>query len=90
MISYTFPSCVYHADLIGPQAIPELPRLMEARKRFAYGISVDHIENSVDPNVIAFIRAGKSSQEPGCVVVMSNKPQRTSVMALKGLRTIDK
>jgi len=55
---------------------------MEARKRFAYGISVDHIENSVDPNVIAFIRTGKSSQEPGCVVVMSNKPQRTNALAL--------
>ena len=65
---------------MGPQAIPELPKLMEARKRFAYGTSVDHIENSADSNIIAFIRAGKSSEEPGCVVVMSNETRKTSVM----------
>ncbi|KAF8328149.1 glycoside hydrolase family 13 protein [Cantharellus anzutake] len=64
--------CVYHADLMGPRAIPELPKLMEARKRFAYGRCIDHIENSRDPNFIGFLRTGKSKDGPGCAVILSN------------------
>jgi len=65
------PRCVYHADLYGPEAIPELPELMLARRRFAYGPCTDFFESSNDPHVVAFIRHG-SINRPGCVVVMCN------------------
>jgi len=63
--------CVYHADVYGPTVVPDLPRLMLARKRFAYGPYEDIIASSGDPNVVAFIRRG-SEKRQGCVVVLCN------------------
>ncbi len=76
--------CVFYPDLYGAEysdkgddgkqqnvempAIGCLPKLIEARQRFANGPQIDHFEN---PNVIGFVRQGTAS-EPGCVVVMSN------------------
>jgi len=63
--------CVYHGDLYGPDAIPELPVLMKARAKFAYGSCKDALKKSNDPNVVAFARSGTKTR-PGCVVVLSN------------------
>ncbi len=76
--------CVFHPDLYGAQytdrgddgeqydvempAIGSLPRLIEARKRFANGPQTDLFD---DAKCIAFIRHG-TAEEPGCVVILSN------------------
>ncbi len=76
--------CVFYPDLYGAEysdkgedgsqqkvempAIGCLPKLIEARQRFANGPQIDQFE---DTNLIGFTRQGTES-EPGCVVVMSN------------------
>ena len=45
-----------------------LPRLLEARRRFAHGAQTDLFEA---PDLIGFIRHGTES-DPGCVVVLAN------------------
>jgi len=76
--------CVFYPDLYGAEysdvgedgsqqkvempAIGCLPKLVEARRRFANGSQVDHFD---DASVVGFIREGTET-EPGCVVVMSN------------------
>ncbi|PZU63979.1 MAG: alpha-amylase, partial [Rhizobium sp.] len=76
--------CVFYPDLFGTSytdtgndgneykidmpAIECLPKLIEARSRFANGVQTDIFD---DPNCIAFIRHG-TADAPGCVVVMSN------------------
>jgi alpha-amylase len=76
--------CVFYADLYGAEysdisedgsqhkvempAIGCLPKLVEARQRFANGPQLDYFD---DPSVVGFVRQGTET-EPGCVVVMSN------------------
>ena len=45
-----------------------LPKLIEARRRFANGPQTDFFD---DPHCVGFIRHGTET-EPGCVVIMSN------------------
>ncbi len=76
--------CVFYPDLYGAKyednkddgkkqavempAIECLPKLLEARQRFAHGAQIDLFD---DPTVIGFVRHGTYTN-PGCVVVMSN------------------
>ncbi|WFR96588.1 alpha-amylase [Rhizobium tumorigenes] len=75
--------CIFYPDLYGASytddkdgnersvdmpAIECLPRLVEARKRFANGGQTDLFD---DPNCIGFVRHG-TADAPGCVVVLSN------------------
>lgn len=76
--------CLFYPDLYGAHysdqgddggahavdmpAIPCLPRLVEARKRFAHGPQTDLFD---DPHCIAFVRHG-TAEAPGCIVILSN------------------
>ncbi len=76
--------CVFYPDLYGAKyedrkddgdvqavempAIGSLPKLLQARQRFAYGAQIDLFD---DPTVVGFVRQGTGSN-PGCIVVMSN------------------
>lgn len=76
--------CVFHADLYGARyrdkgddgnehdvempVIECLPKLIEARRRFANGPQTDVFEHH---SCIGFVRHGTADQ-PGCIVVMSN------------------
>jgi alpha-amylase len=86
--------CVFHPDLYGATYIDKggdgenheiempaiicLPRLIEARQRFAYGPQTDLFD---EPNCIAFVRHG-TSEAPGCVVVMANAGETAKVVDL--------
>jgi hypothetical protein len=77
-------SCVFYGDLYPNQQYDKgtsdgLRLLIEARRRFAYGHTVDYFE---DRNCIGFVRMG-DGDHPGCVVVISNKSasQRCVVMS---------
>jgi alpha-amylase len=86
--------CVFHPDLYGATytdkggdgqdhtidmpAIACLPRLVEARKRFAHGSQTDVFD---EPHCIAFIRHG-TSEAPGCVVVMTNAGETAKAIDL--------
>jgi len=76
--------CIFYPDLYGaryndrgedggnhevemPQ-IESLPKLIEARKRFAHGAQTDVFD---DPQAIAFIRHGVD-EHPGCIVMIAN------------------
>lgn len=76
--------CVFYPDLYGANytdkggdgndhtidmpAIDCLPKLIEARKRFANGPQTDLFD---DPHCIGFVRHG-TGEAPGCVVVLTN------------------
>lgn len=76
--------CVFYPDLYGASyrdegddgnehdvdmpAISCLPKLIEARRRFAHGDQTDLFN---DPSCVGFIRHG-TDVEPGCVVLLSN------------------
>lgn len=75
--------CVFYPDLFGAKysdirdgeeihiEIPKvhiLPKLMEARKQFGYGLQVNFFD---DPNCIAFMRMGDKKNK-GCLVIISN------------------
>lgn len=76
--------CIFYPDLYGAKysdsgddgeihevempAIPCLPKLIEARKRFAHGAQTDIFD---DPRCIAIVRAG-TADEPGSVTILSN------------------
>ncbi|MCX8997281.1 alpha-amylase [Rhizobiaceae bacterium BDR2-2] len=76
--------CVFYPDLYGASytdtggdggehtidmpAIACLPKLIEARRRFANGPQTDLFD---DPDCIAFVRHG-TEDHPGCVVVLTN------------------
>lgn len=71
--------CIFYGDLY-PNAdcydrdVAEgLKRLVEARKRFAYGETVDYFH---DRNCIGFVRMG-DALHPGCAVILSNAPRRS-------------
>lgn len=76
--------CIFYADLYGAHytdkggdgndyeiempVIESLPKLVEARQRFAHGAETEYFD---DPHCIAFARHG-SAEAPGCVVVLTN------------------
>lgn len=75
--------CVFYPDLFGAEYVeiqddkeikivmPKvdiLTRLMEARKRFAYGEQISYFD---DPNCIAWLRKGDEGH-PECIVIISN------------------
>lgn len=86
--------CVFYPDLYGAEytdmdkdghdvkvtmrKIEILPKLLEARQRFAYGEQIDYFDHS---NCIAFIRQG-TAQKQGCVVIISNSEEGHKEMFL--------
>lgn len=86
--------CVFHADLYGADytdkghdgqdhdihmpAIDALPRLIEARKRFANGPQTDLFD---DPNCIAVVRHG-TAEAPGSVTVLTNGAEASKQLDL--------
>ncbi|MCJ8153431.1 alpha-amylase [Chryseobacterium sp. SSA4.19] len=75
--------CVFYPDLFGAEytdvkndaeikiVIPKvdaLPKLLEARKLFAFGEQRTYFDH---PNCIAWIRKG-NKEKPGCIVIISN------------------
>lgn len=77
--------CVFYGDLYPNQECYDhdtavtLRKLVLARKRFAYGPLVDYFEHK---NCIGFIRCG-TQQHPGCAVVISNDPSKTSKSSIR-------
>lgn len=67
-----------HAITIAPVAC--LPRLVEARQRFAHGAQTDLFER---PDCIGFIRHG-TQDAPGCVVVLTSNGDGASLAAQLG------
>lgn len=73
--------CLFYGDLYpGDEGYKEttamnLRLLVEARRRYAYGITHDYIRNQRDRNCIGFVRLGDDGTHPGsgCAVIMSNK-----------------
>lgn len=65
-------SCVFYGDLYpneecyDAQIAKKLERLILARKRFAYGQTVDYFQH---PNCIGFVRTG-DEHHPGCAVML--------------------
>lgn len=86
--------CIFYPDLYGARyadtgddgqqhdvempAIACLPKLIEARKRFAHGPQTDVFD---DPHVLAVIRHG-TAEEPGCVVLLTNAGEATKTVEL--------
>lgn len=86
--------CLFYPDLYGATysdtggdgqehevvmpAIESLPRLVEARQRYAHGAQSDLFD---DANSIGFIRHG-TADEPGCAVLMSNAGEAWKDFAL--------
>ena len=86
--------CVFHPDLYGATYTDKggdgenhhiempmvdcLPRLIEARQRFAHGPQTDIFD---DPNCLAFARHG-TAEAPGCVVVITNGGEATKAVDL--------
>ncbi|KAF7374878.1 Glycoside hydrolase family 13 protein [Mycena sanguinolenta] len=71
--------CVFYGDLYpndegyNAEISRDLKLLIEARKKFAYGLCYDYFK---DPKCIGFVRTG-DSLHPGCVVLLSNKEDPT-------------
>ena len=86
--------CIFYPDLYGAQyndtgsdggnyqidmpAIGCLPKLIEARSRFASGSQTDYFD---DPSCIAFVRHG-TGEMPGCVTILSNGEGATKSIEL--------
>ena len=86
--------CIFHPDLFGGSyrdtgndgnehdvdlpALGCLPRLIEARKRFAHGAQTDQFD---DASCIGFVRHG-TAENPGCVVVVSNGGEGSKTVEL--------
>jgi alpha-amylase len=69
--------CVFYGDLFGMPndgdipPVRELPVLMEARRRFAYGEQHDYFDS---PDIIGWTREGDPERETsGCAVVLTDK-----------------
>ena len=97
--------CVFYPDLFGAEytdknekneevkitmpKIGVLPKLLEARQKFAYGEQINYFDHS---NCIAWIRKG-DEDNPGCVVIISNSEEGYKEVVLgkenAGLRFID-
>lgn len=86
--------CVFYPDLYGAKysdtgtdgghyeidmpAIGCLPKLIEARKRFAHGAQTDVFD---DPHAIAFVRHG-CDEGPGCIVMLANGAEASKTIEL--------
>ncbi|NGM18678.1 alpha-amylase [Roseomonas stagni] len=86
--------CIFHPDLFGARyrdvggdgqehevelpAIQCLPKLIEARKRFAHGPQTDVFD---DPHVLVVIRHG-TAEAPGCVMILTNREEATKTVEL--------
>lgn len=86
--------CIFHPDLYGSTyrdtgddgaehevempAIDCLPKLIEARKRFANGPQTDLFD---DPHVLAVVRHG-TAEAPGCVAILTNREEATKTVEL--------
>ena len=75
-------SCVFYGDLFpNPECYDEnvarnLMLLIEARKKFAYGPTVDYF---LYRNCIGFVRLGDDAH-PGCAVILSNKEECVAII----------
>jgi alpha-amylase len=85
--------CVFYPDLFGAKytdtkdgeekhivmsKVEILPKLMEARKLYAYGSQTNYFDH---PNCIAFVRNGDKSHE-GCIIMISNSKEGYKEMQL--------
>lgn len=86
--------CIFYPDLYGAQysdtgedgadhsvempAIDCLPKLIEARKRFANGSQDDVFD---DPHCLSVVRRG-TAEAPGCVMILSNADEATKTIEL--------
>lgn len=97
--------CVFYPDLFGAEytdkdendqevvikmpKIEILPKLLEARQRYAYGEQINYFDH---PNCIAWIRKG-NDENSGCIVVISNSEEGYKEMDMgvqnAGLKFID-
>jgi len=97
--------CVFYPDLFGAEYMDKngnneevkitmpkieiLPKLLEARQKYAYGEQINYFDH---PNCIAWIRKG-TEDNPGCVVIISNSEEGYKEMDLgnenSGLKFID-
>jgi alpha-amylase len=74
--------CVFYGDLYpNPECYNEniarsLTLLIEARKKFAYGTTVDYF---LYKNCIGFVRLGDDAR-PGCAVILSNKEDESGTL----------
>ncbi|KAJ7650240.1 glycoside hydrolase family 13 protein [Roridomyces roridus] len=74
--------CIFYGDLYpndecyDETIAQSLKVLIEARKRFAYGVCEDYPQ---DRNCVGFVRKG-DTLHPGCVVVLSNKDEADGVV----------
>ena len=59
-------------------AVECLPRLIEARHRFAHGAQTDLFD---DPHTIAFIRHGTDS-DPGCITILTNGDEASKMVEM--------
>ncbi len=86
--------CIFYPDLYGARyndtgddgenhevkmpTIDSLPKLVEARQRFANGPQTDLFD---DPHTIAWVRHG-TAEAPGCIVILSNGEEATKMIKL--------
>src|ERR1700760_4189517 len=76
------PSCVFYGDMYpNPECYNEniarsLTLLIEARKKFAYGPTVDYF---LYKNCIGFVRLGDDAR-PGCAVILSNREECVAIL----------
>ncbi|KAF9475389.1 alpha amylase [Pholiota conissans] len=72
--------CVFYGDIYpnkesyNDSMARNIIMLIEARKKFAYGPTVDYF---AQPNCIGFVRKGDATH-PGCAVILSNKDDGSS------------
>lgn len=84
---FSFSSCVFYGDLYPNQegydetTAKNLTLLIEIRNRFAYGPTIDY---PAEQNCIGFVRKGTATHN-GCVVVLSNKEERSGFDASSDL-----
>jgi len=78
---FVLTSCVFYGDLyptegtVKPLTARKLERLLEARKDYANGPTVDYFSDQ-NRNCVGFVRKGDESLgSEGCVVILSNKEQ---------------
>ncbi|KAJ6494839.1 glycoside hydrolase family 13 protein [Mycena vitilis] len=81
--------CVFYGDLYPNEECYDadtsqnLTLLINARKRFAYGLCRDYFQ---DPNCIGFVRMG-DLVHPGCAVMLSNtEPEATNAVFIHTIR----